>query len=209
VVWWTVGGVVLLAALLVGVARAARVALGVVERRAGAAVEAELGGHAEVVVRDRPVVALLGLRRGRVPAGRLVLLGGRLPNGLRVERAELRVDGGAAPGRLVADVLPQDVGELLAVQGLRVEADGARLRLRLGPARLAVEVAAHEGRVALRVPAVLPPFRGLVSSGLTDLVPPPPPGLELQHVAVTAGRLRVRAMLAPDLLARLAAPTDP
>lgn len=156
--------------------------------------EDEAGGaRATVAVSTPPVQALRLLQRSELPAGRVVLEDARLDNGMRVRRAELMVTGSGAPGMLVAHLAPSDISRMLGTPGLTVLARGGRLRLAAGPVSIGVQVAAVDGRVALRVPVAPPPIGSMVAAGLTELVPPPPAWVDLDEVRVVEGDVVVRA----------------
>lgn len=203
---WVLGLLVLLAvvAAAVGVGVVApRLAARVVDRALDgvrADVAAATGGEVTLLLSTPPVRTLRMVREGRLPSGRLLVEGGRLPNGLHVRRAELLVSGAESPGLLVAHVTPEAVSRQLGLPGVSVRAAGERLRLAAGPASVGVQVTAVDGRVVLRVPVAPPPLGGLLASGLTELVPRPPHGVHLDEVRVVRGEVVVRATVDLALL---------
>lgn len=164
----------------------------------------ELGGTATVSVDGDSLPVLLGLRREVLPPGRIQMERFRLPNGLRVRRATLSTGGGDDAGHLVAHVSARAISEQLDLPGVTVQMHDDRLRLALGLASVTVRVKVVDGRVVLSIPVAPPPLGGIVSSGLTELVPPPPEGVELHQVAVEGRELVIRAIVDMDRLAELA-----
>lgn len=201
---WVLGllGVVVVLGVAVAVA-APRVATRLVDDALDgvrADVVAATGGEVTLALSTPPLRTLQLVRAGHLPSGRLLVQGGRLPNGLRVRRAELLVSGADSPGLLVAHIAPEAVSRQLGLPGVSVQAAGERLRIAAGLASVGVQVTAVDGRVVLRVPVAPPPLGGLLSSGLTELVPRPPAGIHLDEVRVVAGEVVVRATVDLDLL---------
>lgn len=158
-------------------------------------VEEALGGTATIAFDDDPLTVLLALRAERVPAGTLVVVGARLPNGLAVRRLELRATAGEDLASLVAHISPRAVSRQLGVPGLSVVITRGRLRIVVGLASVGVDVRVERGRVVLSVPVAPPPIGTLLSAGLTELVPRPPPLVQLQDVVVVGDELEVRAVV--------------
>lgn len=210
--WWVLLGVVVLTVLGVAVVRwLAAGQLARLVHLAEDAVQRAVGGQASLEVEGRAVDVLLGLRSHRLPTARLVVTGARVPDGLAIDRAELTTTAGRAHGR--GEVLVTTAALAAALHergawasGLRVRGDGQRLRLRVGPASVAVELHAVDGRVAVRVPIAAPPLGGLVDAALSELVPRPPEGVTVQQVRVEGEA--VVATLDVDVLT-LAAPHLP
>ena|GEM_PF-4034704 len=201
---WVLGLLGLVAVLALAAAVVApRVATRLVDRAlqdVRSDVAAATGGQVTVLLSTSPLRTLRLVRDGRLPSGRLLVEGGRLPNGLDVRRAELLVSGTDSPGLLVAHVTPEAVSRQLGLPGVAVRASGERLRLAAGLASVGVQVTAVDGRVVLRVPVAPPPLGGLLSSGLTELVPRPPAGVHLDEVRVAGGEVVVRATVDLALL---------
>lgn len=164
----------------------------------------ELGGVANVTVEGEALPVLLALREERLPAGRIEMERFRLPNGLAVRHAELSTGGGDDAGHLVARVSARAVSDQLGMPGIQVQIHDGRLRLALGMASVTVRVKVVDGRVVLSIPVAPPPLGGIVSAGLTELVPHPPSGVELHDVAVEGRELVVRAVVDMHRLAALA-----
>lgn len=164
----------------------------------------ELGGTATVTVEGESLPVLLGLRREVLPPGKIEMERFRLPNGLRVRRATLSTAGGDDAGHLVAHVSARAISEQLDLPGVKVQMHDDRLRLALGLASVTVRVKVVDGRVVLSIPVAPPPLGAVLSSGLTELVPPPPEGVELHQVAVEGRELVIRAIVDMERLAELA-----
>lgn len=169
-----------------------------------AALVGELGGVATVRVEGEALPVLLALREERLPAGHIEMERFRLPNGLAVRHAELSTSGGDDAGHLVARVSARAVSEQLGMPGINVQMHDGRLRLTLGLASVTVRVKVVDGRVVLSIPVAPPPLGGIVSAGLTELVPHPPEGVELHDVAVEGRELVIRAVVDMQRLAALA-----
>lgn len=163
-----------------------------------------LGGAATVTVDGEPLPVLLGLRRQELPPSRIEMERFRLPNGLAVRHATLSTSGGDDAGHLVARVSARAVGDQLGMPGVHVQMHDGRLRLVFGLASVTVRVKVIGGRVVLSIPVAPPPFGGIVSAGLTELVPHPPDGVELHDVAVEGRELVIRAIVDMQRLAALA-----
>ena len=171
-----------------------------------------LGGVATVTVEGEPLPVLLALREDVLPAGRIEMARFRLPNGLAIRHAELSTSGGDDAGHLVARVSARAVSEQLGMPGINVQMHDGRLRLALGMASVTVRVKVVDGRVVLSIPVAPPPLGGIVSAGLTELVPHPPEGVELHDVTVEGRELVIRAVVDMQRLAGLArrqAPAPP
>lgn len=179
-------------------------ALGEGLRQVEAALVDALGGAATVHVEGESLPVLLGLRRQELPPGRVEMERFRLPNGLAVRHAVLSTAGGPDAGHLVARVSARAVSEQLGMPGVSVQMHDGRLRLVLGMASVTVRVKVVDGRVALSIPVAPPPLGGIVSAGLTELVPRPPEGVELLGVGVEGRELVIRAILDMQRLGRLA-----
>lgn len=163
-----------------------------------------LGGAATVTVDGEALPVLLDLRNEVLPPGRVEMDQFRLPNGLAVRHATLSTSGGDDAGHLVAYVTARAISEQLAMPGVNVQMQGGRLRLVLGLASVTVRVKVVDGRVVLSIPVAPPPLGGIVSAGLTELVPHPPDGVELHDVAVEGRELVIRAIVDMQHLAELA-----
>ena len=163
-----------------------------------------LGGAATVTVDGEPLPVLLALQEDVLPAGSIQMEQFRLPNGLAVRHATLSTSGGDDAGHLVARISARAVSEQLNLPGVQVQIQGGRLRLVLGLASVTVRVQVVDGRVVLSIPVAPPPLGTIVSSGLTELVPHPPAGVELHDVAVEGRELVVRAVVDMQRLAELA-----
>lgn len=163
-----------------------------------------LGGVATVSVEGEPLPVLLGLRREELPPGRIEMERFTLPNGLAVRHATLSTSGGDDAGHLVARVTARAISDQLAMPGVNVQMHDGRLRLVLGVASVTVRVKVVDGRVVLSIPVAPPPLGGIVSAGLTELVPHPPEGVELHDVAVEGRELVIRAIVDMQHLAELA-----
>jgi hypothetical protein len=163
-----------------------------------------LGGAATVTVDGEPLPVLLGLQDQELPAGTIEMEHFRLPNGLAVRHATLSTAGGDDAGHLVARVSSRAISEQLGMPGVRVHVQDGRLRLVLGVASVTVRVRVDDGRVVLWIPSAPPPLGAIVSDGLTELVPHPPPGVELHDVAVEGRELVIRAIVDMQRLADLA-----
>lgn len=163
-----------------------------------------LGGVATVTVEGEPLPVLLALREEVLPAGRIEMERFRLPNGLAVRHAELSTSGGDDAGHLVARVTSRAISEQLGMPGINVQMHDGRLRLAMGLASVSVRVKVVDGRVVLSIPVAPPPLGGIVSAGLTELVPHPPPGVELHDVAVEGHEMVIRAIVDMQRLAELA-----
>lgn len=174
-----------------------------------AALVDNLGGVATVTVDGEPLPVLLALRREVLPAGRVEMQRFRLPNGLAIRHAELSTTGGDDAGHLVARVSARAISDQLGLPGVTVQMHDGRLRLVLGMASVTVRVKVVDGRVVLSIPVAPPPLGGIVSSGLTELVPHPPEGVELHDVTVEGRELVIRAIVDMHRLAELAAEHDP
>ncbi len=200
-----VGGVVV-GRRVVGTRAEAMLADGIaqVER----AITDALGGVARVTVVGEPLPVLLGLRDEVIPAGRVEVERCTLPNGLSVRHAELTTAGGDDPGHVVARITARAISSQLGVTGLRVDISRGRLRLVLGVASVTVKVRVVDGRVVLSVPVAPPPLGSILGAGLTELVPHPPAGMELQDVTVEDSELVVRAVVDMTRLAALATTLD-
>lgn len=167
-----------------------------------------LGGTARIELDGDPIPVLMALRDERIPAGRLTVERACLPNGLVVRLAELTSRGDVDAADLVARITPRAISRQLDVTGLSVRVSRGRLRLVVGLASLAVDVSVVDGRVVLRIPAAPPPIGSVLSSGLTELVPRPPDGVELHRVQVVDDELEVRAIVDVRALMALADVTD-
>lgn len=163
-----------------------------------------LGGTATVHVEGESLPVLLGLRRQVLPPGHIEMERFRLPNGLAVRHATLSTAGGADAGHLVARVSARAISEQLGLPAVNVQMHDGRLRLVLGMASVTVRVKVVDGRVVLSIPVAPPPLGGIVSAGLTELVPHPPEGVELHDVAVEGRELVIRAIVDMQRLAQLA-----
>lgn len=163
-----------------------------------------LGGAATVTVDGEALPVLLDLRNEVLPPGRIEMEQFRLPNGLAVRHATLSTGGGDDAGHLVAHVSARAISEQLAMPGVNVQMQDDRLRLVLGMASVTVRVKVIGGRVVLSIPVAPPPLGGIVSAGLTELVPHPPAGVELHDVAVEGRELVIRAIVDMQHLAELA-----
>lgn len=178
-------------------------------RQLEVAIVEQLGGSAVVTVEGESLPVLLGLRKEVLPPGRVELEHVRLPNGLAVRRATLSTAGGDDAGHLVAHVSARAISEQLGLPGVNVQLHSGKVRLLLGMASVSVRVKVVDGRVVLSIPVAPPPLGGIVSAGLTELVPPPPEGVELHDVRVEDGHLAIRAVVDMRRLARLAAQQRP
>lgn len=180
--------------------RAERVLRDGLQRLEGVLVD-QLGGTATVTVEGDPMAVLLGLRRNVLPPGRAEVERSRLPNGLAVRHATLSTAGGGDAGHLVARVSARAISEQLGLPGVSVQMHDGRLRFVLGMASVTVRVKVVDGRVVLSIPVAPPPLGGIVSAGLTELVPEPPQGVELHDVRVVGRELVIRAVVDLQLLA--------
>jgi hypothetical protein len=199
---WVVAGFALAAVGAVGavlgrreVGRRAAVALAHGLRDAERRVTDAVGGTARIELDGEPLQVLLRLRDGHIPSGRLVVERARLPNGLDVRYVELTARGEAEVADLVARITPRAVSRQLGVTGLAVRVSRGRLRLLVGLASVGVDVTVVDGRVVLKVPVAPPPIGTVLSAGLTELVPRPPPSIELHDVSVVDDELEVRAIV--------------
>lgn len=173
-------------------------------RQIEAALVENLGGVATVTVEGEPLPVLLGLRKEVLPPGRIELERFQLPNGLAVRHATLSTAGGDDAGHLVARVTARAISDQLNLPGVTVQMHDDRLRLVLGVASVTVKVRVVDSRVVLSIPVAPPPLGGIVSTGLTELVPHPPEGVELHDVAVDGRELVIRAVVDMQRLAALA-----
>lgn len=151
--------------------------------------EAETGGEATLTVEDDALPALLDLRRRQLPVGRLVVVDGQVPDGPRFSRAELAVTRPGTVADAEVTVPTAAIADQIGAEDEVLDVVDGQLVALLGPVSLPLEVTATDGRVVVEVPTLPPPFDELVASGLADLVPPPPAGVQVDDVQVVGDAL--------------------